>query len=95
MHTLQRAGVMAAVVEDLEDITTRDPWLPGRHLVSLGREGEELVFTTHAQPMRMDGETPPLRTSPRWGDHNEAVLRDELGLSEDEYLELVAERVIF
>ncbi len=95
MHTLQRAGVMAAVVEDLEDMTTRDPWLPGRHLVSLGREGEELVFTTHEQPMRMDGETPPLRTSPRWGEHNEAVLRGELGLTEDDYLKLIAERVIF
>ena len=95
MHTLQQAGVMAAVVEDLEDMTTRDPWLPGRHLVSLGREDEELVFTTHEQPMRMDGETPPLRTSPRWGEHNEAVLRGELGLSEDEYLKLIAERVIF
>ena len=95
MHTLQQAGVMAGVVEDLEDMTTRDPWMPGRHLVPLGREDEDLVFTTHEQPIRMDGETPPLRTSPRWGEHNEQVLRGELGLSEDEYFALVAERVIF
>jgi benzylsuccinate CoA-transferase BbsF subunit len=95
MHTLQQAGVMAGVVEDLEDMTTRDPWMPGRHLVGVGREDEDLVFTTHEQPIRMDGKTPPLRTSPRWGEHNEQVLRGELGLSEDEYFALVAERVIF
>ncbi|MDP6605684.1 MAG: CoA transferase [Dehalococcoidia bacterium] len=95
MHTLQAAGLMAAVVEDLEDMMTRDPWLPGNHLVAVGLEGEQYPFTTHAQPIRLNGETPPLRRSPIWGTHNEEVLRGELGLSEDEYLQLVAEQVIF
>ncbi|MEE8422167.1 MAG: CoA transferase [Dehalococcoidia bacterium] len=95
MHALQAAGVMAAVVEDLEDMMTRDPWLPGNHLVTIGFDGEEYPFTTHAQPIRIDGETAPLRRSPLWGAHNEEVLRGELGLSEEEYVRLVAEQVIF
>jgi len=95
MHTLQGAGLMAGVVEDLEDMVTRDPWLPGHHLVPVTREGEGTVFTTHAQPLRLDGETPPLRRAPLFGEANEYVFKDLLGVSEAEFVELLVEKVVY
>ncbi|MQA00800.1 MAG: hypothetical protein GEU80_16010 [Dehalococcoidia bacterium] len=92
-RTLQAAGVPAAVVEDLEDMTSRDPWLSTRHLLPVSRDDEGIVFTTHAQPARIDGTVPALRRAPRMGEHNEAVFRDLLGLTESDYIELLAEGV--
>jgi len=85
--------VPAAVVEDLEDMLTRDPWLQGEHILPLQRPGEELVFRVHAQPARIDGETAPLRPPPLFGEHNEAVFKDLLGLTDSDYAELLAEDV--
>lgn len=95
MHQLQHAGVMAGVVEDLEDMVVRDPWLSTQHLQPVSREDEDLTFTTHAQPARMNGETPVLRRAPHMGEHNEAVIKDLAGVSDEEYAELVADGVIY
>ena len=92
-HLLQARGVMAGVVEDLEDMVSRDPHLSTRHFDGVSRDGGP-VFTTHRQPGRLDGESPPLRLAPRMGEHNEAVYRGLLGLSEDEVFRLMAEGVI-
>jgi benzylsuccinate CoA-transferase BbsF subunit len=94
MHTLQDGGVIAGVVSDLEDVTTRDPWLPGNHFVPLVRDGEDVVFTTHAQPARINGESPSLRRAPRMGEHNEEVFREMLGISEDELAQLIVDGVV-
>jgi crotonobetainyl-CoA:carnitine CoA-transferase CaiB-like acyl-CoA transferase len=95
MRALQAAGVASAVVEDLEDMVTRDPWLSREHLVPVSREDEGIVFTTHAQPMRLDGVTPALRRAPRFGEHNEEVLRGLLGIGDAEYAELLAKGVLY
>ncbi len=97
VRALQAAGVHAGVVEDLEDMVTRDPHLPHQHLEPVTRDGDGedgTTFLTHRQPIRLDGAAPPLRASPRMGEHNEEVFRGLLGLSEDEYLRLVVEGVI-
>jgi crotonobetainyl-CoA:carnitine CoA-transferase CaiB-like acyl-CoA transferase len=94
MNTLQDGGVIAGVVSDLEDITTRDPWLPVNHFVPLSRDGEDVVFTTHAQPARINGELPPLRRAPRMGEHNEEVFSELLGISEDELAQLIIDGVV-
>ena len=91
---LQQADVPAAVVEDLEDLVARDPWLSKEHLVPVAREEDGVAFTTHAQPARIDGRTPPLRVSPRFGEHNEEVYRGLLGLTDSDYAELLADGVI-
>jgi crotonobetainyl-CoA:carnitine CoA-transferase CaiB-like acyl-CoA transferase len=89
MHRLQQGGVPAAVVEDLEDVTTRDPSLPGRHLLPVHRAGEPHTYTLHAQPARIDGETAPLSPPPYFGEHNNEVLRDVLGYDEASYAALL------
>ena len=94
MQELQRHGVRAGVVEDLEDMVTRDPGLSTQHLLAVQRPDEDVVYTTHAQPSRMDGVTLPLRRAPRLGEHNEEVYRGLLGLSEEKFVELLADDVI-
>ena len=95
MHTLQAAGVMAGVAEDLEDMVARDPGLPGRHLIAISNDDEAFEFTVHAQPLRLDGEVPPLDPAPAFGEANQYVYRKLLGFSEDEYVQLIADNVIF
>jgi crotonobetainyl-CoA:carnitine CoA-transferase CaiB-like acyl-CoA transferase len=94
-HVLQGRGVMAGVVADLEDLVVRDPHLPALHFQQLSRDDEEVVFTTHAQPARFDGETPPLKRAPYMGEHNEYVFKQLLGLSDDEFKQLLVDQVAF
>ena len=84
MHLLQQAGIRAGVVENLEDMVTKDPQLGQRHFVELSREDEPFTFTTHNQPARIDGAVPPLHRAPRLGEHNEAVYKELLGITDDD-----------
>jgi benzylsuccinate CoA-transferase BbsF subunit len=95
MRSLQRQGVMAAVVEDLEDMVTRDPWLSREHLVDVPFPEEDVVFKTHAQPARMNGASTPLHRPPTMGEHTSEVLRGLLGLSDAEIERLTIEQVLF
>ena len=95
MRTLQHQGVMAGVVSDLEDMTTRDPWLPGNHLVPLSRDDEDITFTTHAQPAHLEGVSPTLRRAPRLGEYNEEVFKELLGISSDEFVQLLIDEAIY
>ena len=92
-HRLQAAGVMAGVVEDLDDMLIRDPRLGTEHFTPVARDSE-VTFMTHRQPARLDGETPPLEASPVMGADNEEVYEGLLGLSHEEYVQLVVDRVI-
>ncbi|MEX2229991.1 MAG: CoA transferase [Dehalococcoidia bacterium] len=94
-HLLQSRGVIAGVVEDLEDMLIRDPQLPVLHFERLQREDEAVAFTTHRQPARFDGASLPLRRGPRMGEHNEEVLTGLLGLSHEEYVQLLIDRVVY
>jgi benzylsuccinate CoA-transferase BbsF subunit len=95
MHRLQAAGIAAGVVEDLEDIVTRDPQLMAMHFQELTDAGGETRYLTHAQPGRIDGETPALGRPPLIGEHNEEVFKGLLGLDDERYTELLVDRVIY
>ncbi|HXH23107.1 MAG TPA: CoA transferase [Dehalococcoidia bacterium] len=95
MHTLQGRGIMAAVVEDLEDLVVRDPWFAKRGLVEVPFPEEDVSFKTHAQPARMNGEAPVLRRAPRMGEHTAEVLKSLLGLADGEIEALTIEQVLF
>jgi benzylsuccinate CoA-transferase BbsF subunit len=94
MERLQRAGIEAGVVQDVEDLN-RDPQLAHRgHF-------EELPHA-HLGPMRFENyairlaESPPeIRTpGPSLGEHNREVLGGLLGLSDAEIERLAAAGVL-
>jgi benzylsuccinate CoA-transferase BbsF subunit len=94
MHELQAAGVIASVVSNVEDLITRDPHMRERHFEDVEDISGEFVHTIHRQPSRIDGQTPPLKRPPTLGEHNEAVFKGLLGVSDDDYVELLAGEVI-
>ena len=94
MVRLQKAGVAAGVVQDGEDLQTRDPQL---------KERGYYVYLDHPEAGRIahDGltfalsKTPgEVRRAPLLGEHNEYVYREVLGLSEDEVNQLIMEGVL-
>lgn len=93
-HELQRAGVAAGVVEDLEDMLTRDPHLPERHFVEVPGDDDGLSYITHGQPARLNGQSPHLERPPNMGEHTEEVLKGMLGISDERYVELLVDGVL-
>lgn len=94
MILMQRAGVPAGVVQDGEDLQTRDPQLKERgYYVYLdhpeaGRIAHDgLTFALSATP----GE---IRRAPLLGEHNEYVYKEVLGFSEEEVNQLITEGVL-
>ena len=94
MHLLQAAGVIASVVSNIEDLITRDPHMRERHFEDVQDISGEFVHTIHRQPSRIDGRTPPLKRPPALGEHNEQVFKGLLGVSDEDYVELLAGDVI-
>lgn len=89
MAALQRAGVPAGVVQDAADRLERDPQLRARgHFTMLGND-EVGPLPLEGVPFRMAG-TPPHtggllhRGPPLLGEDTDFVLRDVLGMGEDE-----------
>lgn len=94
MVMLQKVCVGAGLVENAEDIMEHDPQLKHRHffwelnhpaagLYRAPREG----FTLSKSPCK-------LHYAPKLGEHNEQVLKQILGMSEEEISELIVEQVI-
>jgi len=94
MYYLQSAGVIAGVVEDLEDTVNRDPHLSGHHLVPLQRNDEQVSFLTHSEPVRVDHRLAPMRRAPQMGEHTSDILREVLGLTDGDIASLVADGVL-
>ena len=94
MMRMQQAGVAAGVVQDGEDLLTRDPHLRERgfHVYLEHPEAGEiahdgLTFSLSATP----GE---IRRAPLLGEHNEYVYREILGLSTEDVDRLTVEGVL-
>ena len=93
MHLLQKAGVPAGVVEDMAEIY-EDPQLEHRQHFPLLDHPEIGPHRPQAHGVRFSETPSEITRAPLVGEHNEEVLRDLLGLSEEEYVDLVLERVI-
>ena len=89
---LESAGVPAGPNEDIEDLVETDPSMQG-----FFHEFDHPVgvkFMAQNQPFLWNGERLPIRRAPFFGEHNEEIYRNELGLSEDEMTELMISEVI-
>jgi benzylsuccinate CoA-transferase BbsF subunit len=95
MNTLQREGVTAAVVEDAEDHIFRDPHLRARGFIT-EVDHPEAGKTLHIREAINLSESPakPSTPAPMLDQHTDEILRDVLGLNEDEIRKLREEGVI-
>ena len=95
METLQSAGIRAGVVNTMKDIYC-DPQLSQRpQWVEL--EHPEIGKMHYQRPPFLLTQTPPgpSRRDPLLAEHNDYFYRSLLGLSEQEYTQLVDEQVIY
>ena len=90
--SFEAVGVPAGPNEDIEDLVETDPSMHG-----FFHEFDHPVgvkFMAQNQPFLWNGERLPIRRAPFFGEHNEQVYRQELGLSEEEFTQLLVEEVI-
>ena len=90
---LQRLGVPAAALEDAGDLTDRDEAM--REFFVEFEHPTGVPFVVQNQPFTWNGERLPVTRSPLLGEHNEDILRDELGIDEERYVDLLVRRVIY
>lgn len=94
MDTLQAAGVAAGVVQNGRDILEHDSQLQHRRHSWIFEHPETGRHVTEAAPYRLSltpGE--PKWAAPCLGEHNHHVCTQILGMSDEEFVELVAEGV--
>jgi crotonobetainyl-CoA:carnitine CoA-transferase CaiB-like acyl-CoA transferase len=91
---LQEAGVASGPVQDASDLVDLDPQL---------RQRESFVKLTHpvigecnhpAPALKLSKSPSHIKTSPCLGEHNEYVLFELLGISDEEFVELLNEGVL-
>jgi benzylsuccinate CoA-transferase BbsF subunit len=90
--TLQRVGVPAGPVEHVADHLERDAGMSRRFTAISHPYGYE--FLVQAQFIRPWGEVVPNRRAPMIGEHTQEILRDLLGMSEEEVADLVVKGIL-
>lgn len=94
MTMLQEAGVAAGVLQTAEDLMEHDPQLEHRRFFRQLQHPEIGEYKGLA-PSFILSETPcELGRAPLLGEHNEHVLRDILGMSDEEIAELLIEGIL-
>lgn len=94
MHIMQSAGVSAGAVQNAEDLFN-DPQLQHReHFEPLDHSemGQYHIATSAFKLSRCQNK--PTSPAPLFGEHTEMVLKEFLGMSDDEIADLVAEGVL-
>ncbi len=91
---LQDVGIAAAPVENLRDMIETDPQM--RHHYQRIRQPSDPDFeiTIDGEPIRLTGRDRMLERAPTLGAHNEYVLREILGLTQQDFDALVVNGVV-
>jgi crotonobetainyl-CoA:carnitine CoA-transferase CaiB-like acyl-CoA transferase len=91
---LQASGLAAAPVENLQDTYERDPQL--RHHYQRVRHplAPDVELPIDREVIRFEGVDHAVRRGPMWGEHNEEIVREVLGIGEEEYTRLVLDEVL-
>ncbi len=90
----QDAGIAAGPVEHLADTHDRDPQLQHHYQVVQQPTAPAVDIPIDREPARWRGVQHRLTRSPGMGEHNEHIVRDLLGYTDDEYIQLVLEDVL-
>jgi crotonobetainyl-CoA:carnitine CoA-transferase CaiB-like acyl-CoA transferase len=91
---LQTAGIAAAPVENLRDMIETDPQMRDHYQRIRQPSDPDFEITIDGEPIRLAGQDRVLERAPTLGEHNEYVLREILGLSQQEFDTLVADGVV-
>jgi crotonobetainyl-CoA:carnitine CoA-transferase CaiB-like acyl-CoA transferase len=91
---LQAAGIAAAPVEDLRDTFERDPILREHYQILHQPIAPEVEIPVDREVARWVGFDQPLSRAPGLGEHNEYVVKELLGWSEEKYVELLTSGVL-
>jgi crotonobetainyl-CoA:carnitine CoA-transferase CaiB-like acyl-CoA transferase len=91
---LQALGIPAAAVENLEDTVTHDPQLASYYQMKRQPSAPELEILVDSEPIRLLGGKHELERAPALGEHSEYVLREILGLSMEEFDQLVLDGIV-
>jgi benzylsuccinate CoA-transferase BbsF subunit len=93
MHKMQAAGVPAGVVQTMADVLDRDPQLRERDFL-LPIKNPELGIFGHPTPAyKLTKTMAKVRHAPSMGEHTEYICIKILGLSDEEFAELVGHNV--
>jgi len=93
MRFLQRAGVPAGVVANAQDLHTDPHLLQREHLVRL--DHPEMGLRTYTAPaFRLSATPHSMRRAPLLGEHTHQVAGEFLGLTDEEFAELLADGVL-
>ena len=96
METLQRAGVAAGVIQSGKDLLEDDLQMKAReHFVQVehSEAGSQMVDSVRIKLSSTPGRV--RRPAPLLGEHSEYVLKEHLGISDDEYDSLLVEGIIY
>ena len=91
---LFRSRIAAAPVENLRDTLERDPQLVHHYQRVRQPAAPELDIPIDREAIRFTGFDHRLIRSPMLGEHNEPVVRELLGLSEEQYTRLVLDDIL-
>ncbi|MFC1914345.1 CaiB/BaiF CoA transferase family protein [Chloroflexota bacterium] len=89
MIEMQNAGVPAGVVQEAEDIVEHDPQIKFRQFFRK-LEHPVMGYMSHPdEPIKLSKTPANISTAPCIGQHNEYVFTTVLGMSDEEYVELL------
>ncbi|MFC1957765.1 CoA transferase, partial [Chloroflexota bacterium] len=94
MEMMQAVGVPAGTAETGEDLVENDPQLAHEHYFQRVDHPEGGTYLVHPSPIVPSKSYHEVRRSPLLGEHNEYVLKELLGLSDDEIADLVIDGAV-
>jgi len=94
MQMMQAAGVPAGVVQNARDILENDSQLKERECFVMLKHPVLGAFSHPTPPYKLLKTKAQVRTSPCLGEHNEYVCTQLLGMSDEEFVNLLADGVL-
>jgi crotonobetainyl-CoA:carnitine CoA-transferase CaiB-like acyl-CoA transferase len=93
MKRMQSAGVPAGVVQTMEDIVDHDPQLRAREFLLPIEHPVLGTFGHPTPPFKLSKSKARVTRAPLLGEHNEYICTQLLGMSDEEFVELVQQDV--
>ena len=94
MERMQAAGVAAGVLKTVEDLIEHDPQLAHRHHYWKLDHPDIGPYVAPGPPFILSKTPAELKRAPLLGEHNEYVLKELLGLPDEEVVELIVEEAL-